>query len=327
MNNYYVYRYIHPEYPWLYVGKTKSLENRIKTHDFGKTDNIERKYENLLLESSVYYLELENSTQMSIVELYLIDKYSPHLNKKDKHMSKSKMKLTIPRWKKYVRSYEIKEPEQRNRSKLDKLKKELEISNYEVIDAEKNLAINAERLSKIRNNNDLINKYVEFFYDKSRQQKQANYEIDLDDIKELFEKFPDCSCSFRIDVFNCLGNSASQIIDKDGLWEVIDFDYKNKKLVASLKSYDGISWSPMFSVLSGRLITDVNKYTCSCITPLILLKQINEEKIEEAELEKKECISNGEFALAEKFDEIIREYSKKIERYGKLMETYSESNK
>lgn len=100
----YVYRYIHPDYPWLYVGKTKNLYGRIFTHDNIKDDNIDRQYEELLLESSTYYIELENYEQASMVELYLIDKYKPTLNIKSKTTTTLPFSLeTLPKWKKFVR--------------------------------------------------------------------------------------------------------------------------------------------------------------------------------------------------------------------------------
>ena len=81
----YVYRYMHPDYPWLYVGKTDvSLESRINSHSSNLNDNISREFLPLLSEASVYYIELENSLQTTYIEKLLIDKYNPFLNKADK---------------------------------------------------------------------------------------------------------------------------------------------------------------------------------------------------------------------------------------------------
>ena len=135
MSNYYVYRYVHPEHPWLYVGKTKNLESRIRTHDFDKSDNIDRKYVNLLMESSVYYLEFENSTQMSFVVLYLIDKYRPYVNKEANLGDESKMELSMPRWKKYLRSYELQESTQIQSKRLSKLNDKLKIYSNKIAEA------------------------------------------------------------------------------------------------------------------------------------------------------------------------------------------------
>ena len=44
----YVYRYIHPNYPWLYVGRTNDLARRIHEHDEEITDNIDKKYRQII---------------------------------------------------------------------------------------------------------------------------------------------------------------------------------------------------------------------------------------------------------------------------------------
>lgn len=98
----YVYRYMHPDYPWLYVGKTDDdLAKRIKTHQTCSTDNIERKYLDLLNESSIYYIELNSSVQTDYVEKILIDKYKPFLNKKDKNGATCEIEIVLPKWKKF----------------------------------------------------------------------------------------------------------------------------------------------------------------------------------------------------------------------------------
>lgn len=106
----YVYRYMHPDYPWLYVGKTDaSLETRIRTHDTDKNDNISREYLPLLKESVVLYIELQNSLQTTYIEKLLIDKYKPTLNKADKVEAECPIDFSIPKWKKYIRKFEIPE--------------------------------------------------------------------------------------------------------------------------------------------------------------------------------------------------------------------------
>lgn len=106
----YVYRYMHPDYPWLYVGKTDtSLETRIRTHDTDKNDNISREYLPLLKESIVLYIELQNSLQTTYIEKLLIDKYKPTLNKADKIETECPIEFSIPKWRKYIRKFEIPE--------------------------------------------------------------------------------------------------------------------------------------------------------------------------------------------------------------------------
>ena len=99
----YVYRYMHPDYPWLYVGKTDSdLCVRIRTHQNSIGDNISREFLPLLKEATVYYIELENSLQTTYVEKILIDKHKPYLNKLDK-IEDSTCPLEIGKieWKKF----------------------------------------------------------------------------------------------------------------------------------------------------------------------------------------------------------------------------------
>ena len=55
--SYYIYRYIHPDYAWLYVGQTVDIKGRIKSHDYSNTDNIDREYTDLLQEATVLYFE------------------------------------------------------------------------------------------------------------------------------------------------------------------------------------------------------------------------------------------------------------------------------
>lgn len=102
---YYVYQYLHPEYGHLYCGRTENLEKRIYEHDNLKKDNIPRKYESLLKESAVMYIELKNKAQGIAVEAYLIDKYKPYLNKALKYSCDkdegSQLKMKLPRWKAY----------------------------------------------------------------------------------------------------------------------------------------------------------------------------------------------------------------------------------
>lgn len=99
----YVYRYMHPDYPWLYVGKTDvSLESRINSHSLNLNDNISREFLPLLSEASVYYIELENSLQTTYIEKLLIDKYKPFLNKADKiEESTCPIEIGSIKWKKF----------------------------------------------------------------------------------------------------------------------------------------------------------------------------------------------------------------------------------
>ena len=100
----YVYRYIHPNYPWLYVGRTDDLTRRIDEHDKGLFDNIDEEYKNLLLESFVVYTEINNKAQAIVLENYLIDVYKPTLNKFNKYYGERVFDIYEINWKKYIRT-------------------------------------------------------------------------------------------------------------------------------------------------------------------------------------------------------------------------------
>ena len=96
----YVYKYVHPDYPWLYVGKADtSFEDRVYRH--GK----EGKFLPFLDEVKIYYIELDNKAQSRMVELYLIDKYKPYLNQMDKYEGTSLFELNLPEWKIYTKEF------------------------------------------------------------------------------------------------------------------------------------------------------------------------------------------------------------------------------
>ena len=103
----YVYRYIHPNYPWLYVGRTDDLIRRIDEHDNQLSDNIDAEYRDLLLQSFVLYTEVENKAQAIALESYLIDVYKPTLNKSNKYYGESIFDVYDINWKKYIRISDI----------------------------------------------------------------------------------------------------------------------------------------------------------------------------------------------------------------------------
>lgn len=100
-DGYYVYRYMHPDYPWLYIGKTKHLDRRIREHARSNGDNIDPKYRDIVNEAYILYIRLSNQTEMDILELYLIDKYKPKLNRASKYSGGGSLKMRVPKWEKY----------------------------------------------------------------------------------------------------------------------------------------------------------------------------------------------------------------------------------
>lgn len=96
---YYIYRYVHPNYPYLYVGQTTNLKTRIKSHDTNNGDNINRQYTDLLQQSEVLFFKVNSKSQMDYIESYLIDKYKPYLNKAKKNPTqKCDVEMTLPEW-------------------------------------------------------------------------------------------------------------------------------------------------------------------------------------------------------------------------------------
>lgn len=96
----YVYKYVHPDYPWLYVGKADTnFEDRIYRH------SKEEKFIPFLDEVKIYYIELKNKAQSRMVELYLIDKHKPYLNVMDKYEGISLFELNLPEWKSYTKDF------------------------------------------------------------------------------------------------------------------------------------------------------------------------------------------------------------------------------
>ena len=93
----YVYKYVHPDYPWLYVGKADSdVKDRVNAH------RKEKKFKPFLKNAKIYYMELENKAQSKFVESYFIDKYKPHINTVDKYEGESVFELKfLPEWKPY----------------------------------------------------------------------------------------------------------------------------------------------------------------------------------------------------------------------------------
>ena len=139
----YVYRYIHPNYPWLYVGRTDDLIRRIDEHDNQLSDNIDAEYRDLLLQSFVLYTEVENKAQAIALESYLIDVYKPTLNKSNKYYGESIFDVYDINWKKYIRISDISNSNNDNDN-------EFNIGKY--IKAQRiNIGYTTEELSNISN--------------------------------------------------------------------------------------------------------------------------------------------------------------------------------
>lgn len=81
MQKFYVYRFKNEENEIIYVGKTKNLEQRIRTH-FGNQGHLpEECYKEV---RKIEFLVFEKESLMGIKELYYIAKFQPKYNVADK---------------------------------------------------------------------------------------------------------------------------------------------------------------------------------------------------------------------------------------------------
>lgn len=89
-----VYRFLNKDDEIIYIGKTKSLKNRISSHGHLPKecyDSIDR----------IEYITLDNSDEMGIYERYLINKHNPKYNKEFNNNSRFCFELPDKEWKVY----------------------------------------------------------------------------------------------------------------------------------------------------------------------------------------------------------------------------------
>lgn len=78
----FVYRLLDSNDNTLYIGKTKNIDKRIKSH-FSFNGNVEIEcYEKC---EKIEYIKLDTNTDMDLAEIYLINKYEPIFNKASNH--------------------------------------------------------------------------------------------------------------------------------------------------------------------------------------------------------------------------------------------------
>ena len=183
----YIYRYMHPDYPWLYVGKNNNeLKTRINQHDRSNADNIDREYKTLLLESTVYYIELDNATQTNYVEQYLIDKYKPFLNKNCKTDSTLNLTMELPKWKKMIRSCDLED------TYIDKKSTEKEINRLK----NEYLKLQNEKEKIFSDINSLSLDLKNIKENKENLVKEEFSEVSREEIEEFYKSFPESKITF-----------------------------------------------------------------------------------------------------------------------------------
>ena len=279
---YYVYRYVHPDFPYLYVGKTKNLVNRIYEHDYSKNDNIDRKYETLLQESSVYYIEFNNSTQMSAVELFLIDKYKPYLNKKDKFDGESAIDINLPRWKKYIRKFELEQAAdilnkacQKRIREINSIENDLKTTEKKKCEMLKMIQDNLDDISVLEKSEDDINELTEYVKIIPDLSDKVGYSFDPDEIDLLFENYPQCNSCIILNIFKSTGEKMTVKTDKIGVRE-----YINEKLISTERNgYVSTRDEILFRMYQSMRVSEISKFHSNSIIPLILLRQIYRHKL------------------------------------------------
>lgn len=99
MKGYYVYRFLNKNNSIIYIGRTDNLNRRMNYEHFTKKGHLTQKcYEQT---TSIEFLSLCSESEMKIYELFLINKYDPIYNIKDKNKDHFSFELPEMKWEKY----------------------------------------------------------------------------------------------------------------------------------------------------------------------------------------------------------------------------------
>lgn len=98
--SYYIYTCYSKDKELLYIGKTNNLKRRIKEHE--KTSKWIDYVEN------IFYSKLNTSVEMSIYELYYINKYKPKYNLMDNYNESTNLQLSELTFEHYTNFVNIK---------------------------------------------------------------------------------------------------------------------------------------------------------------------------------------------------------------------------
>lgn len=213
----YVYQYLHPDYGHLYCGRTNSLDKRIYEHNNCKDDNIPREYEELLKESIIMYIELQNKAQEISVEAYCIDKYKPYLNKALKcgDCEDSVLEMKLPKWKRY-------EPKNlKYKQQLCSIREEKEKIIEDILNTEEDIKQKKDDLNKMKFK---LNKIC--YEIKAQNSNKCNnilFAFYSDDIRWFYEHCENKEVRFHSEIYNKLG----EISLKGTIW----YNSQKKELV------------------------------------------------------------------------------------------------
>lgn len=202
----YVYQYLHPEYGHLYCGRTGNLDKRIYEHNNSDTDNIPREYKNLLNESIIVYVELENKAQEIAVEAFCIDKFNPFLNKSLNYNNKASiLEMKLPKWK----LYSIKKS--KKKLQLNDLEKEIKILEENINTTKNKIKLKKEDLEDEKNHLFKINYQVKACQ-KMIQNRNKNilFSFSEEDMKWFYKHCKNNDVKFYSEIYDKLGNFVVQ---------------------------------------------------------------------------------------------------------------------
>lgn len=121
MKKFYLYRFLDKHKRIIYIGRTRNLDSRIKTHFNGGHLTVEC-YEDV---EFIEVAELNNEADMYILEIYLISKYNPKYNTEYINM-KCSLNLEEPVFNPYNRVIKAQKPI--NKDRLD-----MELKQFDMI--------------------------------------------------------------------------------------------------------------------------------------------------------------------------------------------------
>lgn len=256
---YYIYRYVHPDYPWLYVGQTIDIEKRIKSHDSNNGDNISRKYENLLKESRVLFFEVGGKNQMDYVESFLIDKYKPYLNKKDKFVDREcPVEMKLPTWQIYRDRDSSLESSTKDflkiLKKVEKAQEEIEAKKRVISNLEKEVEAKNEQLKDAESKLNALTSIVPSALHPAEDLKdKKSIFVDVKFIKEFYKTYPNSDVTFTSISYSETGKANKCTIDKD---KIVTVTRSGTPQIYKRKDDDyGISWG-----FAGDIL--INSYAC-----------------------------------------------------------------
>ena len=256
---YYIYRYVHPDYPWLYVGQTIDIEKRIKSHDSNNGDNISRKYESLLKESRVLFFEVGGKNQMDYIESFLIDKYKPYLNKKDKFVDREcTVEMKLPTWQIYRDRDSSLESSTKDFLKIlkrvEKAQEEIEAKKRVISNLEKEVEVKNEQLKDAESKLNALTSIVPSALHPAEDLKdKKSIFVDVKFIKEFYKTYPNSDVTFTSISYSETGKANKCTIDKD---KIVTVTRSGTPQIYKRKDDDyGISWG-----FAGDIL--INSYAC-----------------------------------------------------------------